>query len=247
MTRILLIAGTDSSGGAGLFRDQSVAQELGIDSCVAITAVTAQTDSEVLDITILPPASVSAQITAGLRSGPVAAVKIGMLANAGIVGAVCASLARHPPCPVVLDPVTHSSSGRALLDAEGQRALLAQLLPMTAVVTPNLPELAALTQAPESRDASRADRAARAAALLAMGAGAVLVKGGHDSGAQATDTLYEPRGMANFSAPRQNAGKRGTGCTLATAIACYLAKGMPLRPAVGAAKNFTNSWIAGTQ
>lgn len=239
MIRVLLIAGTDSSGGAGLFRDQSVARALGIDSVAVITAVTAQTDRRVADVSILPPASISAQISTAFETGPFDAVKIGMLGNAQIVAAVAAGL-KHAACPIVLDPVTHSSSGKELLDKAGQRGLLNDLLPIIGLITPNLPELEILTKhVPDIAP----DRAARTRALLEYGAGAVLLKGGHDTGDQSTDTLYQPQCVTEFSAARHPVGKRGTGCTLSTAIACYLAAGKTLGRAVGEAKEFTHAWI----
>lgn len=238
-TRILLIAGTDGSAGAGLFRDQRVALELGVECAFAVTGVTAQTDAGVRDIALLSPQIVSAQIEAAFESGPVDAIKIGMLGNAGIVAAVADALGAVA-CPVVLDPVLQSTSGAELLDGAGVEVMLRDLLPLVRVVTPNLPEFERLTGS-AGRTATAHERAGM---LLGAGAGAVLVKGGHGSGPLCIDVLHDRGGATRYPSPRWTRGRRGTGCTLSTAIACFLGQGMDLPSAVERAKDYTARWIS---
>jgi len=141
---VLVIAGSDSSGGAGLIRDVQVLSDLGVDSLCAITAVTAQSDSQVRAVHLMPAELVRAQISAALATRPVDAIKIGMLGNRAIVEAVAQCLPARTAIPIVLDPVLVSSSGGVLLDARGRTALLEKLLPQSTLVTPNVPEIAAL-------------------------------------------------------------------------------------------------------
>jgi len=237
---VLMIGGMDSSGGAGLLRDCAVAADFGVFSRVAVTAVTAQTDRAVLRADICAPQMVQAQIRAAFQQGPVAAVKIGMLGNAVVVRSVAKALRAELPVdgaasvPVVLDPVIESSSGKALLDGAGIRAL-SELLPLVDLVTPNLPELARLGQVLGVEDP--------VAALLQAGAGAVLVKGGHDSGAEAVDRLVTSDQATTFAAPRLAGARRGTGCTLAAAIACGLSVGQSLSEAVKQAKAHVTAYL----
>lgn len=237
---VLMIGGMDSSGGAGLLRDCAVAADFEVPARVAVTAVTAQTDKAVLRADICAPQMVQAQIRAAFQQGPVAAVKIGMLGNAAVVRAVAEALRAELPVdgsafvPVVLDPVIESSSGKALLDGAGIRAL-SELLPLVDLVTPNLPELARLGQVLGVEDP--------VAALLQAGAGAVLVKGGHDSGAKAVDRLVTLDQATTFAAPRLAGTRRGTGCTLAAAIACGLSVGQSLPEAVKQAKAHVTAYL----
>jgi hydroxymethylpyrimidine/phosphomethylpyrimidine kinase len=176
--RVLTVAGSDSSGGAGIARDVETIAAFGLKTAIAVTAVTAQSDRHVAAIQPVDPALVTAQMEAALEGGAIRAIKIGMLANAGIVAAVADVLARHPHLPVVLDPVLASTSGRTLLDAEGVRLMIERLLPRVTLVTPNLPELVLMTGLREM------DRATEK--LLTLGVRAALIKGGH-----ANDATYE--------------------------------------------------------
>ncbi|WP_054301666.1 bifunctional hydroxymethylpyrimidine kinase/phosphomethylpyrimidine kinase [Gemmobacter sp. LW-1] len=222
--RVLCIGGSDSGGGAGLARDIATATGMGAHACIAVTAVTAQTDAGVLASHPVSPETVAAQIRA---AGRVDAVKIGMLASAAIVEAVAAAL---PQAPVVLDPVLASSSGHPLLDPQGVAALLRLLLPRVTLLTPNLPELQALT--------TPGLEAAQVQTLRDRGCAAVLVKGGHAETADCEDRLYAARrGPHCYSGPRYPASLRGTGCTLASAIAVALARGEPLPRAIGTARD----------
>jgi hydroxymethylpyrimidine/phosphomethylpyrimidine kinase len=235
VSAVLLIGGTDSSGGAGLTRDVSTLTSLGAYALCAVTAVTAQSDAALTALQRLPAELVSAQIAAALASRPARAVKTGMLATQAIVLAVAASLPARDEVPLVLDPVLMSSSGAVLLDAGGQAALRQHLLPRTTVLTPNIPEAAALL----GRRVALTDEQLleQAGALLALGPQAVLLKGGHGTGAMARDLLLEagkpPRWL---SAPRQVGARRGTGCALAAGIAAGLATGLGLADACERAK-----------
>jgi hydroxymethylpyrimidine/phosphomethylpyrimidine kinase len=235
VTPVLVIAGTDSSGGAGLTRDVQVLSALGCEPLCAVTAVTAQSD-ELLRATLhVPPHLVSAQIASAFATRRIAAVKIGMLGTAATVQAVLESLPPRELVPLVLDPVLASSSGGALLDAEGREALRKRMLPRVTLLTPNIPEAAQLLNEAPASDSAELERQGRA--LLALGAGAVLMKGGHATGATATDLLVVKGAMVrSFSAPRVAGAQRGSGCALASAIAAGLAHGRSLPEACEQAK-----------
>ena len=229
---VLIIAGLDSSTGAGLARDLAVMTDHGITARVAATAVTAQDATGKCAIHPVPAAMVAAQIR---TAGPVRVAKLGMLANADIIAAIAGVL---PDVPFVLDPVLATSAGVPLLDAAGRAAMIARLLPRAALMTPNLPEASVLTGlAPD------AGMDVMASAFFAMGAQAVLLKGGHASGPEAVDWLLRP-GTAplRFAAPRQPDTRRGTGCTLASAITAHLARGDDLPTACAQAKRYLSGW-----
>jgi hydroxymethylpyrimidine/phosphomethylpyrimidine kinase len=246
--RLLTVAGSDSGGGAGIQADLKTFAAHGGFGMSAITAVTAQNTVAVTAVQALPPAMVAAQIDAVFADLGVDAVKIGMLADAGIVAAVAAALARHGAgrggggAPVVLDPVMVAKSGDPLLADAAVEAVVAELLPIATVVTPNLPEARRLLGRPldEADDEERRREMARAlAALGSAGDGdpgpAVLVKGGHGAGDEVVDLLYEPVGdRFHRWANRRIAGyaTHGTGCTLSSAIAARLARGEALPAAV---------------
>lgn len=173
----LTIAGSDSGGGAGIQADLKTFSAFGVFGASAITAVTAQNSMRVSAVHLVPADMVAAQIEAVFADLPVASVKIGMLGSAGIIAAVAGLLARHGASAVVLDPVLVATSGAALLPAEALDALVALLLPKTHLLTPNLPEAAALTGSPIAKDEAAIIIQARA--LLAMGTQAVLIKGAH--------------------------------------------------------------------
>lgn len=233
---VLVIAGSDSSGGAGVLRDAEAVIRLGLRASVAVTAVTAQTDRRVVAVGPMPPRLVEAQMETALESGAVAAVKIGMLAARGIVETVASVLRRHAHIPVVLDPVLVASSGRVLLENDAIAPLKRDLLPLCRLITPNWPELAVLSDnapAPNEEEALR-----QADLLLDAGCGAVLVKGGHAPDAErSTDILVSPNASPRrFDAPRINASLRGSGCMLASGIAAGLAAGRPLAESIDVAK-----------
>jgi hydroxymethylpyrimidine/phosphomethylpyrimidine kinase len=242
MAAVLVIAGVDSSGGAGLTRDVQAIRDCGGRALCAVTAVTAQTDTQLRAVHVVPPRLVRAQIAAALDTRRIGAVKIGMLANRATVAAVLASLPPRGRVPLVLDPVLASSSGGRLIDAAGERLLRRALLPRATLLTPNIPEAAALLEAAPAR--SDAQLLAQARALCRLGAAAVLLKGGHGSGRQAVDLLVTAAGAVHrLSAPRVPAVQRGTGCALAAAIAAGLAAKLSLRAACEQAKRYVSGLL----
>ena len=216
-------------------RDVRTLARFGTPAVCALTAVTAQSDSEVRAVHPLPPGLVRAQIAAALATTPVGAIKIGMLATAAVTLAVAASLPSREQVPMVLDPILLSSSGGVLLDDAGRRALLRKLLPRATLVTPNIAELASLLRAePASTEAELTEQGR---ALLALGPEAVLVKGGHGRGDEAVDLLLvQGQPVRRLSSPRSGRALRGTGCALASAIAAGLAAGLGLEDACDRAK-----------
>lgn len=232
---VLVVAGSDSSAGAGLARDLRVLAEIGVEATVAVTAVTAQSDRQVRSVLPMPAGLVGDQIETALETRPISAVKIGMLGNRGIVETVADRLESLAGVPIVLDPVLVSSSGGVLLDGPGRAAMVARLFPLLALLTPNLPEAAALLgETPAGDDEAVARQARR---LRSLGPRAVLLKGGHGEGAMAIDTLILGAGASlRLGAPRLAATARGTGCALATAIAAFLALGRDLPEACRMAK-----------
>src|ERR1700733_14236595 len=238
----LTIAGSDSSGGAGIEADLKTFSALSVYGAAVVTAVTAQNTKGVFGIHDVPADFILAQIDAVFADLDVGAVKIGMLGNTAAALAVAASLDRHRPRPVVLDPVLVASTGADLLPADAMDALRS-LLSRADVVTPNLFEAATLLEAPLARDEDA--MRAQAQKLLAFGAGAVLIKGGHGGGPDSVDLLVEADGYARFTAPRiATKNTHGTGCTLAAAVAAGLAKGLALNAAVREAKAYVSAAIA---
>lgn len=247
----LTIAGSDSGGGAGIQADLKTFSALGVYGTSAITAVTAQNTSGVRAVEALPPALVAEQIAAVLDDLPPGAVKIGMLATPEIVQAVARALGGYGGL-VVLDPVMVAKSGDPLLSAEAEAALVEYLLPRADLLTPNLPEAARLLghapgaggDAGTGGDAGAQGDAgairAQGAALRAMGARAVLMKGGHGAGATCIDRLITAAGCTELAQPRiATSNTHGTGCTLSAAIAAELARGATLDHAVARAQ----SWL----
>jgi hydroxymethylpyrimidine/phosphomethylpyrimidine kinase len=243
----LTIAGSDSGGGAGIQADLKTFQALGVYGASAITALTAQNTLGVQGVVVVPPAFVAQQIDSVLDDIGADAVKIGMLADSGIVAAVVERLVAHRVTTLVVDPVMVAKGGDALLAPEASAALIADLLPLATVVTPNLHEAGVLLgRLVRTFD----DMIAAATAIHAMGPGAVLVKGGHtidaagDPSEDSIDVLYDGRDHHTFRAARiDTPNTHGTGCTYAAAIAAELAKGQPLRAAVASAKAYITEAI----
>jgi len=237
---VLCVAGTDSAGCSGIAADLRTVAALGGHAQLAVTAVTAQDTCGVHAVAPVSSRLVRTQIAAVLADAGTDAVKIGMLANAPIVRAVSAALARRGRARVVLDPVLQSTTGRALVDAAGQRALIELLLPLADLITPNLPEAELLLG---RRIRGIAGMKAAARHLRDLGARAVIVKGGHRRGA-AIDVFADANGTLVLSAPRiASRNTRGTGCVLSTACACYLARDFDLAEAVRRAKIFVTAAI----
>ena len=235
--RLLIIAGSDSSGGAGIQADIKTAGAFGVYAMTAITAVTAQNTKTVSKIHLIPAEIVAAQISACLSDIGADAVKIGMLGSTNIVKAVAAVLEKHArKIPIVLDPVMVSTSGKPLLPANAIGALTKYLLPLVTLVTPNLPETKVLTGMKNAEKAGRK--------LIDMGARAALIKGGHSTKETIDDMLVWEHGVDVYAFPRiKTRHTHGTGCTLSTAIACGLAKGQPLPLAVARAREFLQKAI----
>ncbi|MBV9693298.1 MAG: bifunctional hydroxymethylpyrimidine kinase/phosphomethylpyrimidine kinase, partial [Alphaproteobacteria bacterium] len=228
--RVLVIAGSDSSAGAGIQADIKTAEAFGCYAQTAVTAVTVQDTRRVYEVFALSPKLVADQIEACLGDIGADAIKIGMLGSAATIKAVAAVLS-GVRIPIVLDPVMASTSGRAFLDDKAVAALKAELIPLAALVTPNIPEALRLTGKRGTEVAARA--------LMAMGARAALIKGGHATGATVDDVLVWEGGVDTYAFPRlKTKHTHGTGCTLSTAIACGLAQGLPLPVAVGRAREY---------
>ena len=239
----LTIAGSDSGGGAGIQADLKTFAALGIYGASVITAVTAQNTNGVAAIHEVSSAFVTAQIDAVLSDLTVNAVKIGMLGNAATVAAVAAGLDRYRQTNVVLDPVMAATSGERLLAPDAVAALRSMLMPRALLITPNLAEAAKLLD--ESEAADEAAMTVQARRLVAGGAKAVLLKGGHGQGEESVDILVTGNDIVRLSAPRiASRNTHGTGCTLASAIAAGLAKGQELVTAVRAAKDYVTVAIA---
>lgn len=257
--RILIVAGSDSGGGAGIQADIKTVMALGGYATTAITALTAQNTLGVTGIHPVPPAFVAAQMQAVLEDIGTDAIKTGMLVDAGVIEAVAGVLGtwivdrgswavesagaphdsrstiHHPP-PLILDPVMIAKGGAPLLAPQAVAALKSLLIPHATLLTPNIPEAEALTG---MTIRTPGDQEAAAQALLALGAGAVLVKGGHAAAGQVVDVLVTPELTKHFSAPRlETRSTHGTGCTLASAIATFLAQGTSLEKSIDQALNY---------
>ena len=239
--RVLIVAGSDSSGGAGVQADIKTVTTLGGYAAAAITALTAQNTTGVFAVLPVPPDFVRRQIDVVLADIGADCIKIGMLHDAGIVAAVAESLASVPDLPLVLDPVMRSTSGALLLEASAIEVLKRRLIPRARVLTPNLPEAEMLLGRPI---AGVEDMPAAARALAAFGARAVVLKGGHLAGDTLRDVVVDGDEIYAFESARiDTRHTHGTGCTLASAIATGLAQGMALRPAVARALDFVQQAI----
>ncbi|MGB9044133.1 MAG: bifunctional hydroxymethylpyrimidine kinase/phosphomethylpyrimidine kinase [Pseudolabrys sp.] len=244
MTAIAVtIAGSDSSGGAGIQADLKTFAALGVYGASIITALTAQNTKGVSAIHDVPPDFIVAQIDAVFSDLDIGAVKIGMLSQAATIEVVSKSLDRHRARNVVLDPVMIATSGDRLLAPDAVEALRKLLIPRALVVTPNLPEAAALAGASLARNEQEMEIQARE--LLALGAPHVLIKGGHGNGEESVDLLIGQGAVLRLSARRVDTkNTHGTGCTLSSAIAAGLAKGLDLKAAVQKAKAYVTGAIA---
>lgn len=243
----MTIAGSDSSGGAGIQADLKTFSSLGLYGASVVTAITAQNTEGVHSQFAIPAEMVCNQIVAVMDDLTPSVVKIGMLANVDIVHAVADAL-RGCNIPIVLDPVIVSTSGHRLLSAEALDVVKQRLLPIATVITPNIPEMEALTMMPLGSESEKLEAARY---LISIGARAVLLKGGHESGAEKRDILYLPtengileEHMSMPTIPTRNT--HGTGCTLSSAIAAYIALGCGLSEAAHRAKEYvTNALMAG--
>jgi hydroxymethylpyrimidine/phosphomethylpyrimidine kinase len=240
--RVLIIAGSDSGGGAGIQADLKTVTALGGYGATAITALTAQNTQGVFGVVAVDPDFIQAQMDVVLRDIGADALKTGMLHTAQVIDAVVDTLdALAPRVPLVADPVMVAQSGDSLLDPDAVETLLRRLVPRATVLTPNAPEAEVLTGRPIGEVA---DMAAAGRTLRDRGAQAVLVKGGHLSGETVTDVLVTAEGTRHFESPRiPTVHTHGTGCTLASAIATGLAQGLALEPAVVRARAYLTEAI----
>ena len=242
--RAMTIAGSDSGGGAGIQADLKTFAALGVYGTSALTAITAQNTVAVTDVHEIPTSTIEAQIEAILTDIGADAVKTGMLSSSAIIECVAESLRRHGELPgvsrLVVDPVMVAKSGDSLLRQEAVSALKERLVPLAAVVTPNIPEAETLTGLSITDDEGMQEAARR---IVGMGARAVGVKGGHREG-PATDLYYDGTSFREFTAARfDTPNTHGTGCTFASAVAAGLAQGLGTEDAVGQAKEFVTEAI----
>ena len=241
---VLSIAGSDSGGGAGIQADLKTFSSLGVYGATAITAITAQNTQGVHSQFALPPQMVYDQIIAVMEDIHPSVIKIGMLSNLQVATAVADALERYS-IPIILDPVMVSSSGHRLLSVEAQEVLKERLLPMAQLVTPNIPEMEALSDMPLL---TISDKYNAAKHLLSLGVQSALLKGGHEEGEVKVDILYQksPQGIVTCSFSSDTLNTRnihGTGCTLSSAIAAYMARGLALKEAVSSAKIYITEAI----
>lgn len=237
----LTIAGSDSGGGAGIQADLKTFTALRVFGTTAITSITSQNTLGVHAVRELPPDTVHSQIVAVMDDLHPAAVKSGMLSNAAIIEAVAEELSRYQVKNYVLDPVMVSETGHCLLDPAAVETLRRRLFPLALVVTPNRHEAQALTGLSIDTEADMSEAARR---IFEWGPRFVLVKGGHMSGEDAVDILFDGARHERLAAPRVDTrNTHGTGCTYAAAITAYLAHGKDVLPAVTAAKQYTTAAI----
>lgn len=238
-TTVLTIAGSDSSGGAGIQADLKTFAALECYGLSVITCITAQNTRGVQHTFPLPAAQVKSQIESLASDIEIDAVKIGMLSSKEIIRAIAAVLQNYRTVPVILDTVIRSSSGAELLAPSAKEEIIQELFPLATLVTPNIPEAAELAGL-EALPASIAETEDAAGCLIEQGAHAVLIKGGHTAGNRCADYLLSGKKGEWFSTPRIiTRNTHGTGCTLSAAIASYSAKGLPLREAVKKGRDFT--------
>lgn len=237
------IAGSDSGGGAGIQADLKTFSALGVYGASVITALTAQNTKGVTGIHDVPADFVTAQIDAVFSDLAVTAVKIGMLSQPAVIEAVAAGLARWKQTRVVLDPMMVATSGERLLKPQAIDVLKRVLIPRALLITPNLPEAAALLDAAVAQ--TEDEMRAQAVRLMERGARAVLIKGGHAEGGESVDILLAPGSFTRLAAARiATRNTHGTGCTLSSAIAAGLAKGLDLIAAAREAKAYVSAAIA---
>ncbi|SDE94013.1 bifunctional hydroxymethylpyrimidine kinase/phosphomethylpyrimidine kinase [Rhodospira trueperi] len=235
--RVLIVAGSDSGGGAGIQADIKAVTALGGYAATAVTALTAQNTRGVFGVHPVPIDFIVEQIALVLGDIGADTLKTGMMGTAAVIEAVAEALSRYGDgIPLVVDPVMVAKGGHPLLDASAQGALRDLLVPRAAVLTPNVPEAEALSG---RAIGSVTDMEAAGKALLDLGPEAVLMKGGHLPGATVTDLLVTADAVRRFDAPRiETTATHGTGCTLASAIACGLAQGMALEDTVARARAY---------
>ncbi len=240
--RVLIVAGSDSGGGAGIQADIKTVTALDAYAATAITALTAQDTTGVYGVVPVDPAFIRQQMELVIADIGVDAIKTGMLHDTGVIAAVADTAGRlAPEAAFVVDPVMVAKGGHKLLEDRAIDAVKSRLAPLATVMTPNTPEATALTGV---AIASVADMERAGRAILDLGPRAVLVKGGHLEGPEVHDLLVERSGVTRFQSPRiATRHTHGTGCTLASAIAAGLAQGLALAPAVARARAYVRRAI----
>lgn len=238
----LTIAGSDSGAGAGIQADLKTFAAFGVYGVTVITAITAQNTQSVRAVQDVDPAIVAAQFDAVADDFSIAALKTGMLSSAAIIETVANGIQRHGLGPLVVDPVMVAKSGDRLLSEDAVDALRRRLLPLAAVVTPNIPEAEVLAgRAIHSRD----DRLSAAHAIIELGARAVVIKGGHSNDDPIVDLLVDARSVHEYPAARiATSSTHGTGCTFSAAITAGLAEGHDLQHAVADARDYLSRALA---
>ena len=242
--KVLTIAGSDSGGGAGIQADLKTFSAIGCFGMSVITALTAQNTQGVKAIHAVPPAFTVEQIEAVLSDIGADAIKIGMLYSAELIEAVAQELKKHGARKIVLDPVMVAQSGDKLLQDNAIEAIKTHLMPLADVVTPNIPEASVLCGRPLTQ---RSDIESAAEALAKYGSRSILIKGGHGDERKSTDLLFltgEGRFVSLEADRIETRNNHGTGCTLSSAIASYMAKGKDIEEAVQEAKTFINQALA---
>ncbi|MDP2600084.1 MAG: bifunctional hydroxymethylpyrimidine kinase/phosphomethylpyrimidine kinase [Deltaproteobacteria bacterium] len=251
MKHVLIIAGSDPSGGAGVQADLTTLKDFGVPAIFAITAITAQNDQKVLQIHPTPADVLTQQLSAACEEKEIGAVKVGMIANAANVMALVWFLTLKKFPQVIIDPILHSSSGVPLLEKKAYEMFRRQLLPLATVLTPNIPEAEAFVGSRiynvdgQGKGAQKIYEELKSyrAGKMPERPFAVIIKGGH-LGNEAVDVLYDGTEVKEFKAPRiQGASPRGTGCRFSSAIAAGLAKELPLLEAVKIAKDYLTKYI----
>lgn len=237
--RVLIVAGSDSGGGAGIQADIKTVTALGGYAATAVTALTVQDTRNVYDVLGIEPDFIRRQMEVVLEDIGADAIKLGMLHDKAVIDAVCGVVETSAQdIPLIVDPVMVAKGGARLLSEDAVESVRTRLLPLAAVVTPNLPEAGAIADMAIRDETQRREAAAR---ILAHGARAVLLKGGHMEGDTVVDLLATPDGVETFEHPRIRTNHtHGTGCTLASAIATGIAQGMALRDAAGRAIDYVH-------
>ncbi|UNE54799.1 hydroxymethylpyrimidine/phosphomethylpyrimidine kinase [Bartonella machadoae] len=238
---ILIVAGTDPTGGAGIVRDIETAAHFQIKANLALTCVNVQDDHHVTEIVPMAGKLIAAQMRCALEANPISAIKIGMTGTQAIIAAICDVLEDYPHVPVILDPVLVASSGGKLTTETIIESMINKLLPHVDLLTPNRGELALLSQSSLASDDEQAIQQAKK--LLSFGPRSILIKGGHAEGHLATDSFMNKTEIIKISTPRLKGTMRGTGCILSTAIAAHLALNESLIEAVKKAKTYIHTLL----
>lgn len=239
---VLIVAGTDPTGGAGIVRDIETTAHFKVKANLAVTSVNVQDDQHVATTCPMSADLVQNQMMTALNNNSIYAIKIGMTGDKDIVEAITETVKQFSNIPTVLDPVLSASSGGALAKKQTTETIITQLLPHIDLLTPNMTELAILSKSSLANTHEQAIQQAKK--LLSFGAKNILVKGGHAGGTLSIDSLVSQCNIEHFESLRLNATMRGTGCTLSSAIAANLALGKPLSQAIQTAKDYVYTLIS---